>query len=185
MEDYSAYFDEVDISYLITSLNESGAPLLYIEPLSTMPFADAYEGEHFLVTRGYYGLLPKIRDRWEDIRNVINIENDVLSWLNNEVNMSRYSVDGISKIMNENNMTKDNYKEFLEKSGASGEIAKELNAIEKAYFKLHSKSLVSRGIPRISSEATQKLIELYGQYLEKYPTVSGRLQLLYAIFLGE
>jgi len=188
MEDYSAYFKEVDISYLITSLNESGAPPLYIEPLSTMPFTDAYEEEHFLVTRGHYGLLPpqpKPKDRWEAIQNVINAENDILEWLNNEVNMSKYSVNGILRIMRENNMTKDNYKEFIGEAGESGEIAETLNTLEKVRSKLYGEALISRDIPKISSEAVQKLIELYGQYLENYPTVSGRLQLLYAMFLGE
>ena len=188
MEDYSAYFKEVDINYLITSLNESGAPPLYIEPLSTMPFTDAYEEEHFLVTRGHYGLLPpqpKPKDRWEAIQNVINAENDILEWLNNEVNMSKYSVNGILRVMRENNMTKDNYKEFIGEAGESGEIAETLNTLEKVRSKLYGEALISRDIPKISSEAVQKLIELYGQYLENYPTVSGRLQLLYAMFLGE
>ncbi len=185
VKDYSEYFEKVDISYLVTSLNESGTVPLYIEPLTNMPYTNAYEGEHFLVTRGYYGLLPEVDIHWEAIWNIINAENDVLDWLNNEVNMTKYGANDISKIMSDNNMTKDNYKEFLGELGDSGEVAEVLNALEVACSKLHSEALISNNIPKISSEAFQKLIELYGQYLENYPTVSGRLQLLYAMFLGE
>jgi len=184
VENSSEYFEEVDISYLITSLNESGTIPLYIESLTTMPFTDAYEGEHFLVTRGHYELPPKPRDRWETIRNVINAENNIMDWLNNEVNMSRYSVNDISRIMNENGMTKDNYKEFLGESGDAGGVAEMLNALEEAYSRLHDEALILSDISKIHSDTFQKLTELYGQYLENCPSVSGRLQLLYAMFLG-
>ncbi|RLI30084.1 MAG: cobalamin-binding protein [Candidatus Hecatellales archaeon] len=59
--------------------------------------------------------------------------------------------------------------------------------VEEAYTKLVEAGVISIQIKSIaeSNPVYQKLIELYGENLERYPTLEGRIQLLYAMGLFE
>ncbi|OYT54979.1 MAG: hypothetical protein B6U76_06865, partial [Desulfurococcales archaeon ex4484_217_2] len=89
------------------------------------------------------------------------------------------------------NMSLNSIMEYLGEHGKSygslaegeGELEDALYGIREAYNDLLG-SLIIGEIPPIplGSETYNRLVELYGPLLEEYPSTSGRLQLLHAIF---
>jgi len=64
-----------------------------------------------------------------------------------------------------------------------GNVGDVLNNIYEVYHSLLG-LLISKIPSKLSSEAVEELREKYGVFLENYPRVSGRLQLLYLVLFG-
>ncbi len=119
---------------------------------------------------------PYGRDRWEAIKRVHDTEDEIIDALN-DLDELGMSLEELSDFISEGGYTYP----FTE----DGDIANVLNGLYEAYMYLRSK-IITSDIPPIpvGSELYNELVSEYGLLLEDYPTVSGRIQLLYAILFG-
>ena len=113
---------------------------------------------------------------FEEIRRVLNIENETVGSLENLENLNA-SLDDLSKYISEGNYTYP-----FSEADSEGKV---LNGLHEAYMYLKG-LLIVKDIPPIpvGSDTYNELVSEYGSLLENYPSISGRLQLLYAILFA-
>ena len=117
-----------------------------------------------------------VEDRMAAIREVLEMEKPAKEAYDKLASMNM-SLNSIIQYLDEHNKTYDSL------SGDEGYVEAAVHGIKEAYSELKG-SLIATDIPPIplGSETYNRLVELYGPLLEEYPSTSGRLQLLHAIF---
>ncbi len=126
-------------------------------------------GEPFRSLRTY------IEERMASIIEVLKKEKPAFSILGNLSSLNM-SFEDIGEYLREHG------KSYFNIGEGEGSVGKVLSAVREVYEKFKG-SLIVSDIPPIpaGSPIYNRLIELYGPMLEKYPSVSGRLQLIHAI----
>jgi len=181
------YVDEISVS----SRNIQALPIsLSSEPMDnvlydTIPgsgleqYIQSYSLPNINVAYGEWSGKPMetyVEDKMASIKSVFEME---------ELGKNAYD-----KLVN-TDMSLNSIMDYLREHGKSysslvegeGDIENALYSIREAYDELKG-SLIVSVIPPIhfGSETYNRLVEIYGPLLENYPMVSGRLQLLHAIF---
>ena len=120
------------------------------------------------------------------IKQILGLEAELFQGVKEALKKANMGVPDIREGILSHNIT-SGYARKLSVNG-SGEVATLATLVYRtnnASLQFHLKGLIARNIPLIppDSEAYRRLIELYGSQLERYPTISGRLQLLYAMMI--
>ena len=107
------------------------------------------------------------------IYHVVNIE-DIKKVLSEEKNVS-------AKLLN----VTETFSKLMEGNLTDHEEMRALNILKETYDNLRSKGFIKTEISKMPSGVIATLRQIYGNGLEKYPTISGRVQLLYTILMQD
>ena len=157
-----------NVEYSVTSGDELGHYLQNYAPLNMLVAYGEWPGKPMKVY---------VEDKMARIKRVLEKEDPAKQAYDKLLNCNM-SLNSIMEYLNEHN------KSYGSLAEGEGDLENALYDIRETYNELLLGSLIVDEIPPIpaGSETYNRLIEIYGPLLENYPSASGRLQLLHAIF---
>lgn len=111
-----------------------------------------------------------LKRKMEEIKGIISKEENAVP---DFVNVSDKLAGVIDKLLSKENAT------------LSANVKNTIGPLKETYGKLELLGLIKTDVPKINRETIATLREIYGNALENYPTISGRIQLLYAMLVQE